>query len=152
MAAPLGALKACSLFKGFTDTGLQIIAGVASERAFPKGVPLFVESMVADALLIIVEGRVRLTTKNHSGDEVIVGELGAGDYLGELSLITQGQRMCTATALAQVSAVELRFGDFQRLLAQKPQACMKLLMGIVSSFGQKVLDNRDNFKALLGKP
>ncbi len=151
MAAPLGALKACSLFKGFTDTGLQIIAGAASERAFPKGVPLFVESMVADALLIIVDGKVRLTTKNPAGEEVIVGELGAGDYLGELSLINQGQRMCTATALSQVSAVELRFGDFQRLLAQKPQACMKLLMGIVSAFGQKVLDNKDNFKALLGK-
>ncbi len=151
MAAPLGALKACSLFKGFTDTGLQIVAGIATERAFPKGVPLFVENMVADAMLIIIDGRVRLTTKSPAGDEVPVGELGAGDYLGELSLISQGQRLCTATATSQVTALEVRFSDFQRLLAQKPQACMKLLMGIVASFGQKVLDNKDNFKALLAK-
>ncbi|MGQ0504740.1 MAG: cyclic nucleotide-binding domain-containing protein, partial [Myxococcaceae bacterium] len=83
--------------------------------------------------------------------EVPIGELGPGDYLGELALITQGQRLCTATALTAVSAVEIRHADFQKLLTQKPQACIKLLMGIVTAFGQKVLDNRDNFKGLLGR-
>src|SRR5687767_11827436 len=149
--ASVNALKNCALFKGFTDTGLQILAGIASDRTFPKGVPLFVENMVADSLLILVDGKVRLTAKNHGGEDVPVGELNGGDYLGELSLINQGQRMCTATALSQVSAVEIRHADFQRLLAQKPQACIKLLMGIISLFGQKLNDNREAFKSLLSK-
>jgi CRP-like cAMP-binding protein len=80
-----------------------------------------------------------------------VGEAGPGDYLGELALIQQGQRMCTATATAQVSAWEIRHQDFQRLLGQKPQACLKLLMNIVSAFGQKVTDNKETFKLLLTK-
>jgi hypothetical protein len=57
--------------------------------------------------------------------------------------------MCTATAVNPVLAVEIRHADFQKLLGQKPQACVKLLMGIISTFGQKVMDNRENFKALL---
>jgi len=124
--AVLDAFKACPLFKGFTDTGLQILAGIASERNFPKGVPLFVESMLGDSMLIIGDGRVRLTAKTPSGEEAPLGELGPGGYLGELSLIVQGQRMCTATAQSAVSAVEIRHADFQKLLAQKPQACLKL--------------------------
>ncbi len=147
----LSALKQSPLFKGFTDTGLQIIAGIATLRQFPKGVPLFVENMVADALFVLAEGNVRLTSKNRAGEDIPVGELGPGDYLGELSLIQQGQRLCTATAISQVAAYEIRHGDFQKLLATKPQACLKLLMGIVSMFGQKVLDNKDAFKALLSR-
>jgi CRP-like cAMP-binding protein len=142
-------LRACALFKGFTDTGLQIIAGIATERMFPKGVPLFVENMLADSLFILVEGKVKISAKNASGEEVALGELGAGDYLGELSLIQTGQRMCSATASAQVTALEVRHADFQKLLAQRPQACLKLLMGICTAFGQKVADNREAFRALL---
>jgi len=147
--ASADALRGCSLFKGFTDTGLQILASIAQNRVFPKGVPLFVENMVADALLVITEGKVKATAKNASGEEVAICELGPGDYLGELSLIQPGQRMCTATAASQVTAVELRHADFQKLMGQKPQACLKLLMGICSSFGQKVIENREAFKALL---
>jgi CRP-like cAMP-binding protein len=149
--AAIDVFKSCALFKGFTDTGLQILASVATERLYPQGVPLFVENMLGDSLLVISAGKVRLTSKNKAGEEVSIGELGPGDYLGELALIQQAQRMCTATAAAQVSVVELRHADFQKLLAQKPQACLKLLMNVVSLFGQKIQDNRETFKALLQK-
>lgn len=149
--APVDVLKACPLLKGFTDTGLQILAGIATERAYPKGVPLFVESMVGDSMLILASGTVRLTAKSAAGEETPLGELGPGDSIGELSLIHQGQRMCTATAASGVTALEIRHGDFQKLLTQKPQACLKLLMAIVSSFGQKISENRETFRALLPK-
>ena len=145
------ALKASPLFKGFTDTGIQIIGGIATTRSYPKGVPLFAENMLADALIIIAEGAVHLTSKNKAGEEVPVGDLGPGDYLGELSLIQQGQRLCTATATSPVTAVEIRHADFQKLLAAKPQACLKLLMSVVSLFGQKVIENKDALKSLLTK-
>jgi CRP-like cAMP-binding protein len=142
-------LKACPLFKDFTETGLTILLGIAQEKSFPKGSPLFVESMVGDSMFIVVTGQVRLTTKKNN-QEIALGELGGGDALGELSLIQQGQRLCTATALTPVSALELRAGDFQKLMAQKPQACIKLLMAVVSSFAQRVSENREVFKAVLG--
>jgi CRP/FNR family cyclic AMP-dependent transcriptional regulator len=152
MPPPPDALRACALFKDFTDTGLQIIAGISSERSYPKGVPLFVENMVADSMLIVTTGRVKLTAKNETGGEVPLGtEVGPGEVLGELSLLEPSQRMCTATAATGVSVIEVRHADFQRLLTQKPQACLKLLMAIVASFGQKVQDARGILKQLLPK-
>jgi CRP-like cAMP-binding protein len=140
-------LRACGLLAGFTDTGIQILAGIATPRSYPPGAQLFAEAMVSDSLLIVGEGRVVLTTHGDRG-EVNLGELGAGDWLGELSLITPGQRLCTATATTSVTAFEIRQGDFQKLVATKPQACMKLLMAICTQFGQKVAANRDALKAL----
>jgi CRP-like cAMP-binding protein len=146
---PVAALKASPLFAGFTDTGLSILAGITAPHNYPQGTPLFVENMMSDSLLILVEGRVTLSAKNKVGTEVTLGEIGAGDYLGELSLITPGQRMCTATATTPVRALEIRQADFQKLLTTKPQACVKLLMGIVARFGKKVADNKDALRSLL---
>ena len=146
---PVAALKASPLFAGFTDTGLTILAGITAPHNYPQGTPLFVENMMSDSLLVIVEGRVTLSAKNKLGTEVTLGEIGAGDYLGELSLITPGQRMCTATATTSVRALEIRQADFQKLLTTKPQACVKLLMGIVARFGKKVADNKDALRSLL---
>ena len=58
----------------------------------------------------------------------------------------------TELGFDSVTAVELRSVDFQRLMTQKPQACLKLLMAIVSQFGARLQANREAFKALLPRP
>ena len=148
---PQDALRTCALFKGFTETGLQILAGISVERTYPRGTPLFVENMLAESLFIISDGRVGITVRN-GADELPLGELQRGDSLGELALVQQGQRLCSAMALTPVTAVELRSVDFQRLMTQKPQACLKLLMAIVSQFDARLQANREAFKALLPRP
>lgn len=144
------ALRASQLFQAFTDTGLTIIAGICSARSYAPGTPLFVENMVADSMFIVGEGRVALSTASDRGD-LPLGELSVGDWLGELSLINTGQRMCTARAVTTVTAWEIRQADFQRLTASKPQACMKLLMSICTTFGQKVQANRDALRSLVSR-
>ncbi len=143
------ALRASPLLSGFTDTGVGILAGIASARTYPAGTPLFVENMVSDTLIIVGDGRVALTTKNEKGAELQMGELGPGDWLGELSLITTGQRQCTATAVTPVTAFEIRQADFQKLMAVKPQACIKLLMAICTTFGEKIIVTKDAIKTLV---
>lgn len=143
------ALRASPLLSGFTDTGVGILAGIASPRSYPPGTPLFVENMVSDTLIIVGDGRVALTTKNDKGTDLAMGELGPGDWLGELSLINTGQRQCTATAVTAVVAFEIRQADFQKLMAVKPQACIKLLMAICTTFGQKIITTKDALKTLV---
>jgi len=145
------AFRASGLFEGFTDTGISILAGIATPKQYPQGTPLFAENMVSDSLLVIASGKVSLSTKGANGSELPMGELGAGDWLGELSLINTGQRQCTATAASAVAAFEIRQADFQKLMASKPQACIKLLMRICTTFGQKVVANKEAIKTLLGK-
>ena len=147
----VAALKACPLFKDFSEVGLQIFAAIGVSRAFPNGATLFVEGRPGESLFIIHDGSVRLSARSASGEETALGEVGAGEPLGELALLQKGERLCTDTALTDVSAVELRHEDFQKLTAQKPQACVKLLMGIVLHFGQKVRDNRESMKSLVGR-
>jgi CRP-like cAMP-binding protein len=144
------ALRACGLLSGFTDTGIQILAGICTPRSYPAGALLFAENMVSDSMLIVGEGRVALSTKGERGD-LPLGELNPGDWLGELSLINPGQRLCTATAVSPVTAWEIRQSDFHKLVATKPQACMKLLMAICTQFGAKVAANKDALRSLVAR-
>ncbi len=139
--------RGCGLLAGFTDTGIQILASASAARQYPAGSPLFVESMVADSLIIIGDGRVVLSAQGDQGPQLI-GELGPGDWLGELSLVNPGQRLCSATASTPVTTFELRHADFQKLAATKPQACLKLVMAICTQFGQKVATSHDALRAL----
>lgn len=148
---PADALKGCVLFDGFSPNGLQVLASIASEKTYPAGAPLFVEDMMSEALLILREGQVTISAKDASGNAVALGEMGAGEWMGELSLIGKSQRRCTATAKSPVVAIEFRFADFQRLFNQKPQTCMKLLLGILRQFTQKISDNREAFTSLVGR-
>lgn len=143
------ALRASPLFKEFTDTGLAIFATIATARSFPKGAVVFAEAMVAESMWIIAEGQVSLVAKTKSGTDVALAEVGPGAFLGELSLLAPGQRLCSASALTPVKAFELRHTDFHKLLASKPQACAKLVMAIAGHLATKLGENRDALKSLV---
>lgn len=151
MPSAIDTLKGCELFRGFTDVGLMALVDVLTPRQFPAGTPIFVESMVGDSMYVVAAGTVRLSAKSSAGEAVALGVLGTGDWMGELSLLKQGPRMCSATAVSVVDALELRAADFQRLLNTKPQACAKLLMRIATTFGDKVRDNGGTLKSLVGR-
>lgn len=141
-------LKDNVLLKDFSPTGLQILAAIATEKAFPRGTLIFAENMAADALYLVVEGRVAIGIKNAEGKDSHVASLGPGDTLGELSLLSPSKRLCSALAESDVKSVEIRADAFRKLLAQKPQACIKLMLNISAEFGKKLSANRDGLRAL----
>ncbi len=145
------ALRQSPLFQGFTETGVGILSSICAERRYPAGSVLFAEQMMSDSMFIVGVGRVMLSTKNASGQDTALGEVSAGDWLGELALISTGQRQCTATATTDVSAFEMRQSDFQRMMATKPQACIKLMMTICTHLGQKMVANKETLKALVSR-
>jgi CRP/FNR family cyclic AMP-dependent transcriptional regulator len=144
-------LRACSLFQGFTETGVAIIAGLCASKTYPLGTPLFVENMLSDTMLVVASGTVRLSTRAPNGQQTPVGEVTTGEVLGELCLVTTSQRLCTATAATAVTAYEIRQAEFQKLMASKPQACVKLLMAICAQFAERVLASREMIKSLAGR-
>src|SRR5690606_41530017 len=97
------------------------LVDVRSPRTFPNGTPIFVESMVGDSMFVLGSGTVRLIGRSAKGESAVLGELKTGDWMGELSLLKQGPRLCSATASSDVAALELRYADFQRLLASRSE-------------------------------
>lgn len=131
-------LRSARLLHAFTQTGLQILATVALEKTLPAGTPLFVENMIGDSLYIIASGRIRVSMRGADGAEIPLSVLGPGDSLGEAALLRSGPRMCSATADDETVVLELSRRDIAALQKTKPQACLKLMMGVIDALGERM--------------
>ena len=142
-------LKEAALFKNFTDTGLQIIASITHDKRVPAGAPLFVENMIGDGLYVVAAGRIRLSVRGPKGEELVLGTLGPGDSLGEAALLRAGPRLCSATAETASRVLEISRRELAALQRAKPQACLKLMMGVVERIGEGMRDTQDDLRELL---
>jgi CRP-like cAMP-binding protein len=143
----LEVLEQNALFKGFTEIGLKLFAGIAEEKSFPAGAPIFVEGMAGESLFIVKSGAVRLTQRVE-GVEKELAVVGPGEHLGCLALLARTLRLVTATTATPCEVVELTHRDFVRLQPEKPQACLKLALSIAAELASRMSDNRDALQRL----
>ena len=142
-------LKSAALFKNFTDTGLAIVASVAQPKQIPAGTPLFVENMIGDGLYVIAVGLIRLSIRGPQGQDVTLASLGPSESLGEAALLRAGPRLCSATAEVPSGVIEISRRDIAMLQRTKPQACLKLMMGVVDLIGERVRSADHEMKQFL---
>jgi len=104
--------------------------------------------MASDALFVVKTGKIRILVKEADGTDREVSTLGPGEALGQLALLqTAGTRVVTAVSAENAEVVEIRSRDFQKLQAQKPQACLKLMMAISAQLGRLLSQNRELLRA-----
>jgi CRP-like cAMP-binding protein len=67
-----------------------------------------------------------------SVDSREVARLGAGDYFGELGLISERARTATVTAETSLRCLELASWDFRRFVKDNPEISWKLLQHLAN--------------------
>jgi CRP-like cAMP-binding protein/cytochrome P450 len=78
----------------------------------------------ADLFYIIVSGRVEVVNHRPGGEDLILGELGAGEWFGEMALLLGRTRTATVRAAGaeDVEVMGLDRENFQRLMAESEAA------------------------------
>ncbi|MDQ3940422.1 MAG: Crp/Fnr family transcriptional regulator [Actinomycetota bacterium] len=96
-------------------------------RRYPRGSTLFNEGESSDKVVLIEQGRVKLSFFTDEGQEIMLALRGAGELIGELSVLDGEPRSATATALEDVDALVLSAEEFKGFLETTPRVAMKLL-------------------------
>ena len=144
-------LRACPLFAGFTDVGLQIIATIAVPQSVAAGEALFEEGQPSDALHVVTGGEAEISVLAPDGEPRILGRVGEGDVVGEMALLGSGRRLATVRAVTDLEELRVSRKEFSQLQRRKPQACLKLLMAIVQGFGRRLGEDADSLRSLLAR-
>ncbi len=100
-------LQASSLFAEFPESALEEILSSTALRSFDEGDIIVTEGEEGSSLFLIVSGEVKVFTRGEKGEHLPLAELGAGDFFGEVSLLTGKPRTATITAKNQVTTIEL---------------------------------------------
>ncbi|GAA3442602.1 Crp/Fnr family transcriptional regulator [Planomonospora venezuelensis] len=99
-------------------------------RRWDRGTALMSEGDVADWVLVLTSGRVKVSSHTESGTEVVLAVRGPGALLGEFSVIDGLPRSATVTALEPVEGIAVR--DFTAFLQENGRVAVLLLEMVTS--------------------
>ena len=103
------------------DTELaELITDGVQVRRCAGGEVLFKEGDAADGLYLIRRGSVMIS-RMIAGREVVLSYLAAGNYVGEMALLTDAPRTATVKAAVTTEVVVLNSETFKRVLARNPK-------------------------------
>jgi HD-GYP domain-containing protein (c-di-GMP phosphodiesterase class II) len=147
MAAPkptVSSLRRLEFFADMPDEHLRLVAQVARIRMFRKNELIIQENTVADTFYIIRRGRVAITKRLDTGEEIDLGKEARGGFFGEMALLDEGPRSANARALAPTSLLQISRRDFRILLDQAPllaYAMMRVLSSRLRGSGARLVSN-----------
>jgi CRP-like cAMP-binding protein len=110
-------LRQAEVFSRLPEPELRKVGKILKERRVPQHQVLFRQGEIADALYVIIAGRVRISITAPGGEEKVLAFLGTGDVVGEMGLLSGETRSATATASTNLIVLQLRKADFDALLA-----------------------------------
>lgn len=115
-------LRSTDLFAGVTNAALTRIARDLEEVDIGANTLVFRKGDDADAVYIIVEGRLSL-----EADGIHLVTRGPSECVGEFALIDEGQRSASASAQTAVRLLKWERSRFQRALTDTPDVAGGIL-------------------------
>jgi len=91
------------------------------------GAQLFAQGDAPDAVYFVLSGRLQATRVDHSGANVVVGDIGRGELVGEMAPLQQTARTATVNALRDSTLGRVGSDVFESLLKRHPA----LALGVV---------------------
>ena len=113
------ALSRISLFRDLSDAERAELAAGLHYAPFARGEVLTRQGADAHHLYMISSGKVSVRTGD-KGAEHEIAQLQAGEFFGEMSLLTGAPRSATVVALTEVECYRLDADAFRRLLERRP--------------------------------
>jgi CRP/FNR family cyclic AMP-dependent transcriptional regulator len=118
-------LKRAPLFADLSRKDLVELARLTDTVEVPSGKVLCKEGDPGREFFVLVEGEVKVARKGRQ-----VATLGAGDFVGEISLVDPAPRTATVTARTPLRLFVLTPRDFHQMLDQNPKVERKIMRAL----------------------
>jgi CRP-like cAMP-binding protein len=125
--AKLDLIRHVPLFAGCSKRELDEVAAIADELYLPEGRTLTKEGATGHEFLVLVEGAAEVRRNGRK-----VNTLGAGDFLGEIALITGAPRTATVKTTKPSRMLVITARDFRTLLRHAPSMQFKVLEALAT--------------------
>ena len=104
-------------------------------KVYDTGAVLFYEGDPANAVWIINGGKVQLS-KRVCSEEIVIETLGAGDFFGEISLLSNSAQMVTATVVEPAKLLVIESPQYEALLRSNGELSMRMLRKLVGRLNE----------------
>ncbi|MCL4838429.1 MAG: Crp/Fnr family transcriptional regulator [Thermoanaerobaculia bacterium] len=105
-----------ALFRGLAPADLQRVNERLHRRVVPAGANLITADQPGDVVYLLVEGTVKILAEQPDTREVILAFLGAGDTVGEMSLVDSAGRSANVLTIDECTFYWMNRAAFQDCL------------------------------------
>lgn len=120
-------LKSVPLFSLLDDEETAVLAGQVEQKEFAPRERIYKRGAPGGQAYVLITGKVRVSTVDEDGQEVVVDEPAVGEFFGFASMLEQTPHHTNAVALEASTCLEIDREDIAVLLQRKPHAGMDLL-------------------------
>jgi predicted acylesterase/phospholipase RssA len=117
------------LFGPFTVDELDVLRDLESEvelLTLGGGETLFRQGDPGNSAYIVMSGRLRVVLDSVAGEERTLNELGRGEVLGEMALLTGDNRSATVYAVRDTHLARISRHGFHHLIERRPESLRNL--------------------------
>lgn len=136
------------LFSGLSGKHLSLIQEKVSFKEYKRDEIIYREGAPADALYVVVLGRVAIYTQDERGNETILEYLHRGKYFGIISLLTGEAHSVTARAVSDCLLLVIEKLDFEFILKLIPQLAIDLSQTLSRRLKRKDVHQKTIFESL----
>lgn len=123
---PLSVLHELDIFKPFSEEAKLYLSKRMQIRRFAPDELIVEQGDSGDSLFIILEGAVAVWVSLEDGNEIEVARMGAGNFFGEMALLTGEKRTASIVALAETTVYEITKHDIAPLLEREPEISKRI--------------------------
>ena len=125
------------LFRDLNHGETLRLAAICVSETRAAGTVIVPENALGEALYVVRSGRVSVD-KGEGASRIRLGEMGAGDIFGEMTLVDDVLTQATVTALEDVGLFVVPRGDLDALLASDPALSLKVYRSFCRALTAKI--------------
>jgi predicted acylesterase/phospholipase RssA/CRP-like cAMP-binding protein len=118
------------IFKGLDSEVLEELVPEVEWVSLRSGETLFRQGEAAEAVFFVINGRLRVVAEESSGPRVL-NEVGPGESLGEMALLTDDVRSATVYAVRDAQLARLDEPTFRQFVEKHPAAMKRIAEFVV---------------------
>ena len=123
-------LEASKLFRHLSPAELNAVRMVAREQRFAAGQEIFKEGDNGDGVYVVNEGVVEISVRVAPESRLVLSEIGAGDFFGEMAVVDFKPRSACAVAKAATLLSFIPRAEMLSLIDRSPALSLSLLREI----------------------
>ena len=140
-------LRSIPMFSSVTPDFIDYLRDRVELRRYAPGQVICRQGDASHSFFLVRIGFVKVT-QAHPGGDLVLGYIGRGGFFGELSLLGEGIRTATCTALDHVEAVRIKSEEFRTMVERFPE----VRQGLVETARQRIKENRSRVTTVQNVP
>ena len=120
------------IIDGFKKAGIP--------RNYAAGEPVFLADEPSTGMYLILKGEVKVMRRTSDGEQVEVARMGAGQTMGEISLLLGQPHSATVIAVDEVDTLLLTHNRLEELREEEPGLALRLFEILAFTLASHMMD------------